>query len=229
MKPIRIGIWLTAVGLVAVGVPASAGAATMTTLARWSMNESPGSHTLVDSSGHGMNGTIGSEVVLNGAVHTFRFLKPNTPPAHPQHIDVVNDSRLNPGTREYSITIRARWTSALGNIVQKGQAGATGGYFKLQATNGLVQCLFRGSLGSGGVGSKRALNDGRWHVITCTRTATAVSMTVDGVVTMTIMHATGSVSNSVPLTIAGKSNCDQVKITCDYFAGQIDYVLIKAR
>ena len=227
MKQISIGIAVTAVAMVALSVPASAGAATMTTLALWNMNEAPGSHTLVDSSGHGINGTIGTEVVLNGAVHTFAYLKPNTPPAHPQHIDMVNSSLLNPGTRDYSITIRAKWTNAFGNILQKGQAGAVGGYFKFQAPKGLVQCLFRGSLGNAGVSSKRALNDGLWHVITCTRTATQVSMTVDGVVTNTLKHATGAVSNNVPLTIAGKSNCDQVKITCDYFAGQIDYVRIQ--
>jgi Concanavalin A-like lectin/glucanases superfamily len=227
VKPIGIGIALTAAAMVALSVTGSSGAATMTTLALWNMNEAPGSHTLVDASGNRINGTIGTEVVLNGAVHRFGFLKPNTPPAHPHHIDVVNSSRLNPGTLDYSVTIRAKWTNAFGNIIQKGQAGAVGGYFKLQAPNGLVQCLFRGATGSAGVSSKRALNDGRWHVVTCTRTATQVSMTVDGVVTMTISHATGAISNNVPLTIAGKSNCDQIKITCDYFAGQIDYVQIR--
>jgi hypothetical protein len=212
--------------VLALSIPGTAGATTMTTLALWNMNETTGSHTLVDSSGNGLNGTIGTEVVLNGSVHTFGFLKPNTPPAHPQHIDMVNSAALNPGTRDYSITFRAQWTEPFGNILQKGQAGAPGGYFKFQAPKGLVQCLFRGSAGNAGVSSKRALNDGQWHVITCTRTATALSMTVDGVVTMTLMHATGNISNTVPLTIGGKSNCDQVKITCDYFAGHIDYVQI---
>ena len=29
------------------------------------------------------------------------------------------------------------------------------------------------------------------------------------------------------MTIAGKGNCDQVEITCDYFSGDIDYVRIE--
>ena len=116
------------------------------------MNETSGS-TLVDSSSHRINGTIGSEVVKNGSVHTFNFLKPNTPPAHPGHIDTVTSSQLNPGTRDYSITIRLKWTNSFGNIIQKGQSGTTGGYFKWQAPGGKVQCLFRGSSGDAGVGS----------------------------------------------------------------------------
>ena len=32
----------------------------------------------------------------------------------------------------------------------------------------------------------------------------------------------------MPLTIGGKVDCDQVKVTCDYFAGDIDWVRIEA-
>lgn len=198
----------------------------MTTLALWNMNETSGA-TLVDSSGHGINGTIGSEVVKNGSVHTFNFLKPNTPPAHPGHIDTVTSSQLNPGTRDYSITIRLKWTNSFGNIIQKGQSGTTGGYFKWQAPGGKVQCLFRGSSGNAGVGSPTTLNNGQWHVINCTRTATQVTMTVDGVLVATLKHATGNISNTKVLSIAGKSTCDQITVTCDYWVGQIDYVQIQ--
>ncbi|MFI5099852.1 MAG: LamG-like jellyroll fold domain-containing protein [Actinomycetes bacterium] len=198
----------------------------MTTLALWNMNETSGT-TLVDSSGHGINGTIGSEVVKNGSVHTFNFLKPNTPPAHPGHIDTVTSSQLNPGTRDYSITIRLKWTNSFGNIIQKGQSGTTGGYFKWQAPGGKVQCLFRGSSGNAGVGSPTTLNNGQWHVINCTRTATQVTMTVDGVLVATLKHATGTISNTKVLSIAGKSTCDQITVTCDYWVGQIDYVQIQ--
>jgi hypothetical protein len=53
-------------------------------------------------------------------------------------------------------------------------------------------------------------------------------MTIDGTVTHTTFGKTGIISNNVPLTIGGKSQCDQVTITCDYFAGDIDSVLIQA-
>ncbi len=214
-----------AVVLTTVCLAPPATAATLTTVALWNMNERSGS-TLVDSSGHGINGSIGSEVVKNGSVHTFNPLKA-TPPAHPGHIDLVSNSKLNPGTRDYSITIRLKWTNAFGNIIQKGQSATAGGYFKWQAPNGKVQCLFRGSVGNAGVGSPTALNNGAWHVVNCTRTATAVTMTVDGVQVAKIAHATGNISNTKPLSIAGKNSCDQITVTCDYWAGQIDYVQIQ--
>jgi hypothetical protein len=215
-----------AAALTALFLTPPATAATLTTLALWNMNESGGT-TLVDSSGHGINGTIGSEVVKNGAVHTFNFLQPNTPPPHPGHLDTVTNSQLNPGTRVYSITIRMKWTEPFGNIIQKGQSGTAGGYFKWQAPKGIVQCLFRGSAGNAGVGSKKALNDGLWHVVNCTRTSTQVTMTVDGVQVSTLVHATGNISNTKVLSIAGKSTCNQVSVSCDYFVGQIDYVRIQ--
>ena len=52
-------------------------------------------------------------------------------------------------------------------------------------------------------------------------------MIVDGKVTATLKHATGTISNSKPLTIAGKGTCDQVSVTCDYWVGQMDYVQIQ--
>ncbi len=227
MRSLRVVVAAgAAVALTSLALTPPATAATMTTLALWNMNETSGT-TLVDSSGHGINGTIGSEVVKNGAVHTFNFLKPNTPPAHPGHIDTVTSSQLNPGTRDFSVTIRLKWTNSFGNIIQKGQSGTTGGYFKWQAPGGKVQCLFRGSSGNAGVGSPTTLNNGQWHVINCTRTATQVTMTVDGALVATLKHATGTISNTKVLSIAGKSTCDQITVTCDYWVGQIDYVQIQ--
>jgi Concanavalin A-like lectin/glucanases superfamily len=227
VKPVRLAISMATVALVSVYLQTPASAAATNTLASWQMNEPMGSKVLVDNSGNGINGLIGSEDVLNGSTHKFLYLKPNTPPAHPGHPDQVTDSRLNPGTRDFAITLRMKWTNSFGNIIQKGQSGTPGGYFKLQAPGGVVQCLFRGSLGNGGVGSGRTLNDGAWHVITCTRTAAAVTMVVDGVQVATLKHATGNISNTKPLSIAGKLACDQIKVTCDYWVGEMDYVVIQ--
>ncbi len=207
---------------------APASATATVTVAVWQMNEAPGSHVLVDSSGNGVNGVIGSDVVLSGTTQKFSYLKPNTPPTRPGHPDQVNDSRLNPGTRDYAITMRLRWTASFGNIIQKGQSATVGGYFKWQAPSGVVQCLFRGSLASIGVGSGRALNDGQWHTIRCERTATGVTMTVDGAVVSRHAGASGNISNTKPLSIAGKLVCDQVTVTCDYWPGEVDWVQIQA-
>ena len=116
----------------------------------------------------------------------------------------------------------------LPNLIQKGQAGAAGGYFKLQQPNGKISCLFRGSAGSSTASSGSVrVNDGAWHTVRCERTSSSVVMTVDGVVTGRNRNPTGSIANTRPLTIAGKLNCDQVNTTCDYFAGDIDYVKLQ--
>ena len=78
------------------------------------------------------------------------------------------------------------------------------------------------------VHSPHPLNDGRWHVVRCERSAAKVTMTVDGKLVATSPHATGSIGNNFPLTIGGKIKCNQVDVTCDYFAGDIDSVLIQA-
>jgi hypothetical protein len=203
------------------------------TVALYQMNERAGSTALVDSSGNGLNGSIGSEVLegtsTGGAVaHRFPYLAPNTPPAHPGHLDTVpHNSKLNPGTSAFAVTMRVKWTNNFGNMIQKGQSGVAGGYFKWEAPTGVVRCLFRDSAGvSRTATSKTALNDGRWHVIRCERTPQGVTMTVDGAVRSNVAGATGSISNTAPLSIAGKYSCDQVKVTCDYFVGDIDWLQI---
>ena len=54
-----------------------------------------------------------------------------------------------------------------------------------------------------------------------------VTMIIDGVVTGRNRNASGTIANTRPVTVAGKGNCDQVEITCDYFSGDIDYVRIE--
>jgi hypothetical protein len=52
-------------------------------------------------------------------------------------------------------------------------------------------------------------------------------MWVDGVVTDTREARTASIANNRPLSIAGKSDCNQISVGCDYFVGAIDYVRIE--
>jgi hypothetical protein len=217
-----------------VGAVPRADASATKTVALYQLNEPAGSTVLVDSSGSGLNGKIGSEVmeatlVAGATAHRFGYLKPNTPPAHPGHIDTVpSTSKLDPGTSEYAVTMRVKWTNNFGNMIQKGQSGGVGGYWKWEAPSGIVHCLFRDTNNvSKSVNSKTPLNDGQWHTIRCERTKTGVTMTVDGVVRATAKGVTGSIANTKPLTIAGKGTCDQVKVTCDYFVGDIDWIRIE--
>jgi concanavalin A-like lectin/glucanase superfamily protein len=202
--------------------------------ASWQMNEPPHAGVMHDSGRHGVDGSIGS-AVATGVTHAgatayrFSYAAPDQTPAEPDRLVMVNNAVLNPGTRSFAVTIRYRTHHVGGNMVQKGQAQTSGGYFKLEAPDqaGNMRCEFEGSLGTVSVSSGEALNDGRWHTVHCRRTRAGLTMTVDGVITDRQFGRTGNISNSLPLTIAGKPNCDTTS-TCDYFAGDIDYVTIQA-
>jgi hypothetical protein len=225
-----LGKSLAAAAVLTLAVAAPASAAT---LADWEMNEGPGATTMIDSSGH-VNGTIGSDVVtgvnvMGATAYRWPFTSPTQPPAQPERIVQANSNSLNPNSGTYTVSLRFRTTQNFGNIVQKGQAGATGGYFKVENPNGRINCVFRGRNSSGtlvrkAVQSPTSTSNGAWHVATCTRTSTGLTLTIDGSVVARASGSTGSISNTRPVTIGGKLNCDQVNISCDYYTGDIDWV-----
>jgi hypothetical protein len=220
-------------GILSLASPAQA--AINKPVAVWQMNEAAGSRTMVDSSGNRINGTIGDDVLAGTALsgggtgYRFPYAAPNQPPANPEHLArAAHRTALNPGSGDYAVELRMRTTHNFGNVVQKGQSGAPGGYWKFEQPNGKIICLFRGSAGSSGTSSGTVrVNDGQWHVVRCERTSSSVTMFVDGVVTGRNRNRSGTIANTKPLTIAGKGSCDQVKVTCDYFVGDIDYVKIQ--
>jgi Laminin G domain len=229
---VRLGKSLAVAAVVMLAFAASASAAT---LADWEMNEGSGATTMIDSSGH-VNGTIGSAVqtgvsILGATAYQWPFASPTAPPAKPERIVQANSNSLNPGSGTYTVSLRFRTNQHFGNIVQKGQAGSSGGYWKIENPNGNLTCVFRGTNSSGSfvrkeVVSPTVLSDGSWHVARCARTSTALTLTIDGKVVDTAKGGSGNISNARPLTIGGKLNCDQVKTTCDYFTGDIDYITI---
>jgi len=224
-----------AAGLAAV--PSLSQAAVDTPVAVWQMDEPSGASTMADSSGNMITGGIGSAVrtgiTYDGATgYRWPFTKPNEPPAKPERLVTVDDARLNPGSGDYAVTLRFRTTHSFGNILQKGQAGTPGGYWKFQNVRGKVTCLFRGRADDGTVQSKAVnsgdipLDDGAWHVLVCERTSDRLTLTIDGSRVRRGYGPTGNITNKRPLTIGGKLDCDQINVTCDYFAGEIDYVRI---
>jgi hypothetical protein len=229
-------LWIVtlAASIVVTAAAAPARADPSRPVAIWDMDESAGSPTMYDSSGNGLHGSIGREVgagTRSDGARGYRFarLQPDTPPAHPQHLAVAPDyADLDPGTRNFMISIRLRTTHQFGNIIQKGQATVSGGSYKLQIPGGKVQCWFRGSAGALLVSAPRAINDGRWHTVRCWRTAEGVSLSIDGTRVAGRWGATGAITNAWPLSIGGKTDCDQVEVGCDYFAGDIDWVQIHA-
>jgi hypothetical protein len=219
---------------VVVAVTTPAAAAATTTAAFWSMDEPPGATALVDSSGRGRHGSIGPDVELGAqyegaTAHRFPTISPTAPPARPEHLNKVpHSTALNPDAADYAVTVRYRTTRSFGNIAQKGQNGAKGGYWKFEAPAGIVKCLFEGSSGQRRTaGSQTSLADGAWHTVRCERTPTSVTMYVDGVFRSRSSGPTGTIANTWDLTIGGKGTCDQIKVTCDYFVGDIDYLRVE--
>lgn len=214
---------------VLLGAPAAT-AATQP-LATWELDEPPGATIMRDSSGNGLNGAIGSEVTTGVAFegstgYRFARLVPNQPPPHPEHIvRVGDDPRLDPDDKDFSVEVRYRTTNSFGNLIQKGQATARGGYWKIELPKGQPTCLFRGGTGvTNAVRSSVAIDDGQWHTVRCDRTSDAVSLYVDGVFRGRNTGNTGPIANIKDLYLGGKGECDQVVVTCDYFGGLIDYV-----
>jgi hypothetical protein len=230
-----LGLSTVAVGLAATSIvlgtaPATASATLVQ--AQFDMDEPAGSTLMVDTGPSPVPGIIGSAVATGVVVagstgYRWSSVQPNQPPAKPERLVQVTNPGLNPGIRDYAVTIRYRSTFKFGNIIQKGQAHVAGGYFKLEQPGGHLNCFFTGKGGKASFKSPYTTNDGQWHVVRCERTATGVTLTVDGVVIGQTLHPTGMISNTLPLTIGGKLNCDNVTITCDYFAGDIDYVTIE--
>jgi PKD repeat protein len=229
----RLGV---AVLVAAAGVVAASPAAQATatrTVAFWSMDEPAGATVLKDSSGNGRHGTVGDEVVTGvryaGATgHRFATHLPTDMEYVPGHVELVpHSTELNPDAGDFSFTIRYRTTYSFGNILQKGQGATAGGYWKFEAPGGKPKCLFRGADGASRTGyTDTPISDGQWHTVTCNRTSSYVEMYVDGVRTSRLTGPTGTIANTWQFSIGGKSQCDGVKVTCDYFAGDIDYVKI---
>lgn len=219
------------------GAALPAGADTPNVVADWQMNEAAGATVMEDDSGNGIDGDIGDEVVTGVSYDGstgYRFARhpPNQPPAHISHNVVVpHNSALNPNNRaEYAVEIRYRTTNKFGNITQKGQAGNRGGYWKIQLPQGEPSCLFRGPGGvTNAVRAKgMPINDGEWHTVRCEATPTEVRLYVDGDFIGRNRGTTGTISNTAPLQVGGKINCDQIERTCDYFGGDVDYLRIES-
>ena len=221
----------------ATAAPMPAALAVGALTADYEMNEPVGSTVMTDSSGNGLDATIllsdqitTGWVSYDGAIG-YHWLRrpPNEPPAQPQRVIQAPDNiNLEPGLNSGTFTIEMRYRTKekFGNITQKGQATTKGGQWKIQNPQGRPSCLFKGSIGRVATRVPTAINDNLWHVLTCVRTPTRVTVLVDGVEVNRKNGSTGTIDNGMPMTVGGKINCDQIEVTCDYFSGDIDYMRI---
>ncbi len=224
--------WFAAVIGFVSAVAVSAGGES--TVAMWTFDETVGATTAADSGGNGLDGSVGADV-MTGIPHEgatgYRFadVEPNSLPVRPQHlVRVPHSANLDPDDGDFTVTVRFRTTRTPGNVVQKGQDGSPGGYWKIEQEEGRPRCAFVGPDGEGrAIAADRRVDDGRWHTVTCERTAEGVTVSVDGDRRRTREGPTGTISNTAELTIGGKAQCDQQVVGCDYFSGDIDFVRVE--
>jgi hypothetical protein len=215
----------------AVTGPVTSASAAARTVLSLGLNEPAGARVAVDSSGMRHNGQIGSHPVMNGAyAHFDRHPPGEAIPFGNEHLITVPDAAdgsLDPGAGNFSVELRYRTGVSFGNVLQKGQATDPGGQVKFQQPKGKMTCMFKTPQGTATAGSGATpLNDNRWHTVRCDRTPTSVSMYVDGVLTGHSTHSTGTLNNTKAWTIGGKPDCGVGGVTCDYFAGDVNYVTI---
>jgi hypothetical protein len=227
--------------LVAVAVLAAPAVASADTIADWELNEARGATTMQDSGPNGFTGTIGNKVTT--AVSTgdgglaYSFPGPEWGYDPGRLVTVPDDPRLDPGTQPYAVTIRFRTTQVGPNIVQKGQSGQTGGYWKLVLHKGWPRCHFRdGNNNTKAIGfvdgpTSLKVNDGRWHTLRCERLSNGVRVTLEpgtpNEVSKFIAGAIGNIDNRRPFMIGGKLDCASASVGCDYFKGQLDWIHVE--
>jgi PKD repeat protein len=241
MRRLFFALCVLAMAAAGLALPQQAAeAAADNVVAMWDLNEAPGATVMIDSSVNGIDGAIDPTAadhglhtgVVDGADTFYRWDNrcPACEPVEEQRVVQVPDNDLldiPDATMTWQLEFRFRTSRPFGNFMQKGQSASHGGQIKVQAPGGIVQCLFKGEDGTRvGTGSPDPLDDNQWHTVQCIRTETQVKEFVDGVRVAVKNGSTGIINNKKPFTIGGKTECDQITITCDYFVGDIDYVQV---
>ena len=143
-------------------------------------------------------------------------------------LEGTRDDQLNPGRRPLQYGASVLMTHADladgANVLQKGYSVGGASQFKLQVDHldGYPSCVIAGER------IYRAephldVADGKWHDIACTRTATHLTITVDGVARKSVaVPGSLSIANSEPLRVGGKGP----NKGNDQFSGQIDNVFL---
>jgi hypothetical protein len=135
-------------------------------------------------------------------------------------VSVPSARALNPGNANITITIRLNTTSVPAipdwDLIRKGLFTSAGGEYKVEyQPSGQATCGFVGSTGiTRELTAGPALNDGRWHTVQCTKTASSIVLVVDGQ-PFTMAGAVGSISNSAAMAVGARPGSE-------FFQGLLD-------
>jgi hypothetical protein len=205
----RTAVVVGALALAAPGLGTASAFAGSAAAAIWLMDETSGTK-MTDSSGNGNNGTT-YNVKMTG-VSGYKF-----DPASRSKVVVPNSATLNPGaiSFSYSLKMQSSHVPASGtdyDLLRKGIGTTTGGEYKIEIVyvngQGRAFCLVKDSRGVGAsIRGTTNVTDGRVHTLTCTKTASGLTLKVDALTprTKTVTGGLGSISNTSALVIGAKS------------------------
>ena len=197
-------------GVIAVIVTAfllTAPGASAATRAWWHMNETSGS-TMHDAVGSadGTNHNVAKKRAGVWGSMAYGFNGWNS------YVSVPHRRALNPGWAKLTIKISVRFSSIPPqdyDLIRKGRSRTPGGDYKVEiARSGQALCLFGGSKATAIVIGGPALNDGRWHRISCIRGARSARLIVDGHVRRRVWKSVGSIANTATLFIGARPGTD---------------------
>lgn len=197
---------------------ATPSAASATTVAHWTFNETSG-NTVLDSSGFGNNGTSqnvtqdldGFNAQTNPLDRAYGFNGTSS------RITVPASNSLIPGTQDITLSLYFHSTFHAGNGDFDWDMVKKGGYkieIYLQKKKEQARCAFTGSAGKIDFQDGPTLTDGLWHHVVCKKTPAGVTLTVDGIAYPMRPGNVGAVKKGDELTIGW----DQT----DFFHGTLD-------
>jgi Concanavalin A-like lectin/glucanases superfamily len=209
-----------------LGVGASPAVADTAPVALWHLDETSGTSAfdaVGGNTGTNHNVTLG---VPGFAGTAYRF------DGKSSYVQVPTSTTLNPGTAPIQFTVEIRYTKTPGNtsttdydVLRKGTSSDSAQFYKLEIRHdNRAVCRFVGSkTNSTGIliHTGPTLNNGGWHRITCTKSDTQISLTVDGK-TFTKNGMVGSIANSGPLTLGAKPGSRYT----DFYNGDLDEVSV---
>jgi hypothetical protein len=201
-------------------VPASA--AEWTPVAHWRMDEASGT-TMADAVADHTGTTSDVKTGLPGRVRSAYGFDGEV-----SYALVPSADALNPGDRDIRISLWIktgdRPESPDWDLVKKGYAAESPGHYKVEyQPDGRASCGFAGTEGSTAATGGPDLADGSWHQVSCTKTATSITLAVDGQPVATEDAPIGEISNTNDLVLgAYRGPTDS-----GHFLGSIDEVTIE--
>jgi VCBS repeat-containing protein len=180
----------------------------------WRMEETSGT-TAVDSSGNGNNGT-NRDIALGQPGYVGRGYGFN---GSSSVVTIPHSSSLTPGSQDYRVDVAIKTTNPMDvDIVRKGLGTTTGGEWKIEMFSQQASCVAKDNTGfRSDVGGGPILTDGKWHTISCIKSADSLRLIVDGM-SFWQYRRLGTMNNTAEMTIGSRSD------TTDQVDGVIDEV-----